>query len=84
MIVELLMFSIGVGLYMRVSRARDRIGRYALLAYVILLLFAYVSDRFSPPPASVGEVAWLGAIASAVLLPWTWWFERHREPRARL
>jgi membrane-bound metal-dependent hydrolase YbcI (DUF457 family) len=81
MIVELLMFTVGVGLYMRVTRARDRIGRYALLAYVALLLFAYVSDRFSSPPSSVDEVAWLGVIASAVLLPWTWWFERHREPR---
>jgi membrane-bound metal-dependent hydrolase YbcI (DUF457 family) len=84
MIVELLMFAIGVGLYMRVTRARDRIGRYALLAYVVLLLIAYVSDRFSDPPSSIDEVAWLGVIASAVLIPWAWWFERHREPRTEM
>jgi hypothetical protein len=81
MIVELLMFAIGVGLYVRVTRARDSIGRYALAAYVVLLLIAYVGDRFSDPPSSVGEIAWLGIIASAVLIPWAWWFERHRELR---
>jgi hypothetical protein len=81
MIVELLMFGIGVGLYMRVTRALDGIGRYALIAYVALLLFAYVSDRFSDPPSSVGEIAWLAVIASVVLIPWAWWFERHRELR---
>jgi membrane-bound metal-dependent hydrolase YbcI (DUF457 family) len=84
MIVELLMFAVGLGLYMRVTRAHDRVGRYALLAYVILLLTAYVGDRFSDPPSSVDEIAWLGVIASAVLIPWAWWFERHRELRARL
>jgi membrane-bound metal-dependent hydrolase YbcI (DUF457 family) len=84
MIVELLMFAIGVGLYMRVTRARDRIGRYALLAYVVLLLIAYVSDRFSDPPSSIDAIAWLGVIASAVLVPWAWWFERHREPRTEM
>lgn len=81
MIVELLMFAVGVGLYVQVTRARDRIGRFALLAYIVLLLIAYVGDRFSDPPSSVGEVAWLGVIASAVLIPWAWWFERHRELR---
>jgi hypothetical protein len=81
MIVELLMFAIGVGLYVRMTRARDRTGRYALLAYVVLLLIAYVGDRFSDPPSSVGEIAWFGIIASAVLIPWAWWFERHRELR---
>jgi membrane-bound metal-dependent hydrolase YbcI (DUF457 family) len=82
MIVELLMFAFGVGLYLRVTRALDRIGRYALLSYVLLLLFAYVSDRFGDPPADVDQIAWLGLIASAVMIPWAWWFERHRESRS--
>jgi membrane-bound metal-dependent hydrolase YbcI (DUF457 family) len=82
MAVELLMFAAGVLLYVRATRARDRIGRYAFLAYVLLLLFAYVSDRFSGPPASVDEIVWFGLVASAVMIPWAWWFDRHREPRA--
>jgi hypothetical protein len=81
MIVELLMLAFGVGLYLRVTRARDGVGRYALLSYVLLLLFAYVGDRFSDPPAEVDQIAWLGLIASTVMIPWAWWFERHRELR---
>jgi hypothetical protein len=42
-------------------------------------LSAYISDRFSEPPSSVEQIAVLGIIASAVLIPWAWWFDRHRE-----
>jgi hypothetical protein len=82
MIVELLMFALGVGLYVRTTRARDRVGRYALLGYVILLLLAYVSDRFSDPPSSVNQVVWFGILAECIVIPWAWWFDRHRELRA--
>jgi hypothetical protein len=80
MIMELLMFAVGVGMYVRATRARDRIGRYALLAYVLVLLAAYVSDRFSDPPSSVEQVVRFGILAELTLLPWAWWFDRHREP----
>jgi membrane-bound metal-dependent hydrolase YbcI (DUF457 family) len=82
MIVEFLMFAAGVGLYVAVTRACDRIGRYAFWAYVIFLLIAYVSARFSGLPPGVDQIAWLGIILSAVLIPWAWWFDRHREPAA--
>jgi len=82
MIVELLMFAVGVGLYVHTTRARDRVGRYALLGYVILLLLAYVSDRFSDPPSSVNQVVWFGILAECIVIPWAWWFDRHRELRA--
>jgi threonine/homoserine efflux transporter RhtA len=80
MIVELAMLGAGVWLYVRTTRARDRIGRYAFAAYVGLLLVLYIGDRFSGPPPSVGAIAWTGIVASLVLIPWAWWFDRHREP----
>lgn len=81
MIVEIAMFGVGVGLYALATRARDRIGRYAFLGYLALLLIAYVSDRFSGPPASSKEIAWTGLIAEVILLLWAWWFDRHRVSR---
>jgi hypothetical protein len=54
----------------------------ALPAYIILLLTAYVSDRFSDPPSSVNQVVWFGIIAECIIIPWAWWFDRHRELRA--
>ncbi|HEY1483282.1 MAG TPA: metal-dependent hydrolase [Candidatus Acidoferrum sp.] len=78
MLVELLMFAIGVWLYIRATKPRDRIGRYAFWAYVFLLLAAYIGDRFSAPPESSNEIAWSGVIAILILLPWAWWFDHHR------
>ena len=79
MVVELGMMAVGVWLYVRTTRASDRIGRYALVSYVGLLLVLYIGDRFSGPPPSVGAIAWTGIAASVVLVPWAWWFDRHRE-----
>ncbi len=78
LIVELLMFAVGIWIYARTMRARDRIGEYAFIAYVVLLLVLYIGDRFSAPPASVSEIIWPGIIAEAILLLWPWWFDRHR------
>ncbi len=81
LIVELSMFAVGLWLYMRTTRPKDRIGRYAFLAYAALLLVAYVGDRFSSPPSGTGDIAWPGIIAEAILLPWAWWFDHHRALR---
>ena len=55
-----------------------------LLALVtVLLLMAYFSDRLGgAPPSSInGDVILPAIIAEAVLLPWAWWFDRHRALR---
>src|SRR5262249_55653355 len=78
--VEITIFAVGGWLYLRTTRAQDRIGKYALSAYVGLLLLLYISDRFSGPPPSVAAVAWVGIAASAVFVPWAWWFDSHRSP----
>ena len=80
-LVETTMFGAGIWLYVRATRARDRIGQYAFLGYLALLLGSYISNIFSGPPASVGEIAWPGLIAGVVILWWAWWFDRHREVR---
>ncbi len=79
LIVELPLFVGGVWLYARCTRARDRAGRWGLWSYVAVLLFVYVSDHFSAPPGNMKEVATTGLVATAVMLGWAWWFDRHRE-----
>jgi len=78
MVVEIAMLALGVWMYVRATRAKDRIGRWAFIAYVVLLLVIYVADRFSAPPDNVGEIAWGGVAAAVILIPWAWWFDRHR------
>jgi len=82
MIVELAMFAFGIWLYLRTTRAKDRIGRYAFLVFVLLLVVLYIGDPFSGPPGSVSELIWSGLIAEAVLFPWIWWFDFHRALRS--
>jgi hypothetical protein len=79
MSVELAMFVFGVWIYARVTRVRDRVGRFAFWAYVTLLLLLYVGDRFGGMPASASEIAWTGIIATFILLIWAWWFDAHRD-----
>ncbi len=83
MVVEIAMLGAGVWLYISVTQARDKIGRYGFGAYAGLLLAMYIADRFSAPPDSVAEVAWSGVIATAIMIPWAWWFDHHRLPRGR-
>jgi membrane-bound metal-dependent hydrolase YbcI (DUF457 family) len=81
MVVEILMFAAGVWMYVRATRAKNRIGRYAFIGYVVLLLVIYAANAFGSAPDSVTEVAW-GALALPVaLIPWAWWFDRHRNTR---
>ena len=76
--VETAMFAIGVWVYMRTTRPRDRIGRYAFGAYVTFLLVAYVSDRFGGPPPNVTTLIWSAIAAEVILVLWAWWFDAHR------
>jgi membrane-bound metal-dependent hydrolase YbcI (DUF457 family) len=80
MVVAIGMLAVGVWLYTGATRARDRTGKYALVAYAGLLMLLYISDRFSGPPPSVAAVAWVGIAASVVFVPWAWWFDHHRAP----
>jgi hypothetical protein len=78
LVVELTLFGVGVWMYVGTTRSKDRIGRYGLISYVVVLLVIYVGDRFSALPASAGEIAWTGLTAEAIVIPWAWWFDGHR------
>jgi hypothetical protein len=80
-IVEGLMYVAGVGIYLRVTRPRDGIGKWGLLSFVGAVGALYVVNIFSPPPPSVLMLG-IGALAlSAVVVWWGWWADRHREAR---
>jgi hypothetical protein len=83
MIVESSMLAVGAWLYVGTTRARDAIGKYAFGAYLLFLMLLYIGDRFSPPPDNMQEVAWNGIAAIFVILPWIWWFDRHRGLRSQ-
>ena len=82
MIVESLMFAVGVWLYLGATRARDGIGAVALWALVALLALSYAAQPLMGTPPSVRAVVVSGLIFEAVILAWVWWLDRHRRPSA--
>jgi hypothetical protein len=77
LIVELGLFAVGVALYWRITRAADRIGRWALWSLVTLLLVIYVGNLFGAPPPDATAIGWVGQ-AQWLLIVWGYWLDRHR------
>jgi membrane-bound metal-dependent hydrolase YbcI (DUF457 family) len=78
-VVESTLFVIGVLVYLRSTRARDRVGSISLWAFLALLVFAYASSIASPPPADYRILGAVG-LASILFQLWVHWFDRHRTP----
>jgi membrane-bound metal-dependent hydrolase YbcI (DUF457 family) len=75
--VETTMFAIGVWLYARSTRARNRVGSVALAALIATLSLMYVATVLGPPPPNARVLAWLGIVAW-LFVPWAWWIDRNR------
>jgi hypothetical protein len=77
--VELLLLVLGVWVYLRQTRAKDKSGSYGFVAFIVLLLAAYAAAAFGPSPSSVKKLA-IGTLLTGLFIPLSWWFDRHREP----
>ena len=78
--VEGAMFALAIVLYVRLTRAKDRVGMIAWWTLVALLLALYLPGPWSPPPPSENAVAIVGVAALLIFVPWAYWIDRHREP----
>lgn len=76
-LVEAVMLAAGVLLYVRTTRARDRVGVFALWGLVVFLVAINLANMFGPPPPSTTAVAW-SAQAVWLLVAWGYWIDRHR------
>jgi membrane-bound metal-dependent hydrolase YbcI (DUF457 family) len=81
LVVELLLFAIGVALYLRATAPRDRTGTLALSALVTFLLVIYFANVFGPPPPNEETVTW-GSMAMWLIVAWGYWVDRHRQLRS--
>ncbi|MFI5210866.1 MAG: hypothetical protein ACHQ2E_10515 [Gemmatimonadales bacterium] len=81
-IVEGLLLVGGLALYLRATRATDRIGSWGLGLFVLLQLAMWISGPFAAPPPSASMVAW-SALGIWLFVAWAAWIDRHRVARAR-
>ncbi|QJR13723.1 hypothetical protein [Usitatibacter palustris] len=75
--VEFTILAIGVALYMRFTKARDAVGRWALWGLVAFLAIIQLGNVFGEPPPSVTAIAWVGH-AQWLLVLWGFWVDKHR------
>jgi len=79
-VVEVLMFALGVYLYWKTTQALDRTGTIAFWSLVAFLSAIYVANIVGPPPPSVAALAWVGE-SIWLLVAWGYWIDRHRTVR---
>lgn len=79
LIVESALFLGGAFVYLRATRARDRLGTVLIAAFVLALAALYLAAVFGPPPPSVRALAVTG-LAGWLFVAWGYWIDRHRVP----
>jgi len=75
--VEFALLGIGAGLYLSVTRSRDRLGTWTFWAFVATLAAIYLAAVFGPPPPSVRVLAMSGLLGWLFVV-WAYWIDRHR------
>jgi hypothetical protein len=81
LVVEVGLFVGGIFLYVRSTKAKDRIGSLGFWALVALLSLIYVGNLFGPPPPDVSMIAVAGN-ALWIFVLWAYWVDKHREVRS--
>jgi hypothetical protein len=76
-ILELLLFFIGITIYIRTTSATDRIGTYGFWSFILVILLIYFMNAFGPPPSDASSIAILGNAAWLFII-WPYWINRHR------
>ncbi|MGA8263734.1 MAG: hypothetical protein WB779_04790 [Ignavibacteriaceae bacterium] len=78
LIVELSIFFAGAYLYLKVTKAKDKIGKFSFLGFVVLLLIIYAMNLFSGTlPPNVNVLA-LSALGQWLFVAWAYWIDKHR------
>ena len=77
--VEVMLFGAGIWLYLSATRARDRVGSWAIWSLIALLSLGWLAAMFAPPPPDAHRLAF-GALAIWITVPWAAWADSHREP----
>jgi hypothetical protein len=79
--IEIALYAAGLWIYLRTTKARDAIGRWAFAALAAFLVVGYLAAVGTVPPSI--QALYISALAGAALLTlWSWWADTHRIPRS--
>ena len=80
LIIEFALYAAGLWLYTRTTTPRDRVGRWALVAFALFLVVVYLAAASAPPP-SIAAIWMSGLAGGFLLIAWSGWIDRHRTAR---
>jgi len=81
LVVEFVIYAAGIAIYLKTTRAKDRVGIYALWSLLIFLFVMYLSATFGNAPPDVKTIAYM-TLAMWLLVPWAAWADGHRDVNA--
>jgi hypothetical protein len=77
-IFEGLIFTLGIYLYYKSTKPKNKIGTYSLIGLIVFLVAMYISNLVGPPPPSIEMIGILGNAQWLIIL-WGYWIDKNRE-----
>jgi membrane-bound metal-dependent hydrolase YbcI (DUF457 family) len=75
--LELVVFAVGVYLYFKNTVAKNKVGKISLWALVIFMVVVYFMNAFGPPPPSEEAIGFAG-FSQWLLIAWGYWIDHNR------
>ena len=79
-ILEGLIFTLGVYFYYKSTKAKNKIGTYSLIGLIVFLIAMYISNLVGPPPPTIEMVGIVGNAQWLIVL-WGYWIDKNREAK---
>jgi hypothetical protein len=76
-IVEVMMFAVGIYFYLRTTTPADKLGSIALWSFIGLQLLMYAGNIFANIPVDSRTMA-MGSLLQWLFIPWAYWIDRNR------
>ena len=77
LILEGLVFTVGIFLYLKSTKAKNKTGAIALWGLVVFLVAIYISNLVGPPPPSAEAIGVVGNAQWLIVL-WGYWIDKNR------
>jgi len=78
LILEGLVFAVGLFLYLKSTKAKNKTGTFALWGLVVFLVAIYISNLLGPPPQSTKAIGIVGNAQWLIIL-WGYWIDKNRK-----
>jgi membrane-bound metal-dependent hydrolase YbcI (DUF457 family) len=79
-IFEGLIFTLGVYIYYKATKAKNKVGTYSLMGLIVFLIAMYISNLVGPPPPSIEMIGIVGNAQWLIVL-WGYWIDKNREAK---